>query len=898
MLERPDWLVRTKLHPPLLHADTIERHRLLETLRTALTTRPVTLISAPAGYGKTTLLASLPRLMPEWGLAWLSLDAEDNDPPRFLAALIGALQRLHPAVGAGASEQLAAEPRHVIALLINELMTTLPGPIALVLDDLHLITEPRLYAALDFLIERLPPQMRLVIATRHDPPLALARLMARRQIAEVRRPHLSFTADEVSRLLNDSLGLALGPDELAALTARTEGWPAGLCLLASSLDRITTEAGRSALLTDLAQTDRYVFDFLATEVLDRQEPAMRTFLLQSSILPELTPALCAAVTGEAESGRVLEELYRKNLFLVVDESGAYRYHALFTEFLRRQLAVEQPDRLPELHRRAALAQPTPTRAIDHYLAAGLYAEAARTIERVGPELLLRGLSATLHRWGQAIPDGVKADHPWLCFILGRSLLLLGDYPAAATIIEQARAGFARVGDPVNQAIALSALCSCAMLMRDVEACRPLLAQFFALPDLPGATRARGLASLAWLQTHDQDWEGAAGALREALELAGADVASMIAISHLLGPWAATLPGCLEPLERFCAAAEAKALARTAGLSLVLADIRSGVELLRGRLESAAASAKGCLALKEQIGEYAWLGLASAMTLTTITAARGDLAEANRSLASLLRLLKGATDQIQLWLYVAGRTAWLLGRPAEARQLLERMQASGGFPMGPALQRRLAGLLALGEHRLAQAEEAFRAAVALEERCPIALAAGSSRVLLVRALLAQQREAEALAELRRLLELCARSGMVGLLVQEGALILPLLQREAPTNEVAARVVALLGAAQVGSAPETSAAGPAGDISPVQGVDTSPAQAAGPARMARAPLAEPLTERELEVLRFVAAGATNREIASALIIGEETVKTHVARILRKLEVPTRAGAGARARELGLL
>lgn len=297
-------------------------------------------------------------------------------------------------------------------MLINDILETLPDPFVLVLDDLHLVSEPAVYTALDYLLERLPPQMHLMAATRHDPPLALARLRGRGALAELRLPDLRFTLDEAAAFLNTQR-LGLSPEDLASLHSRTEGWAVGLRLLADSLNRIPTRSGRSAFITYLAQTDRYVFDFLADEVLSRQSSAVRTFLLETSILPELTPALCQAVTGRADALAILEDLYRRNLFLVAVDDGRwttddgpqttdlirrpssmvrrlssvvhrpiYRYHALFAEFLRRRLTQEMPERLVELHARAAQAETVPARAIAHYLAAQLWEPAAQAMGAV------------------------------------------------------------------------------------------------------------------------------------------------------------------------------------------------------------------------------------------------------------------------------------------------------------------------------------------------------------------------------------------------------------------------------------------------------------------------------------------------------------------------------------
>jgi len=224
-----DWLARTKLHPPRLREDVIPRPQLLEALRAALTSHKLTLLSAPAGYGKTTLLAALPHAFPDLPLAWLSLDPEDNDPSRFLTAFVAALQSLNPIGGMNTQTLLSsltnpgAEARRVIGVLINDVLETLSDSFVLVLDDLHLITEPSVYTALDYLLERMPPQMHLAVAARHDPPLILARLRARGQIAELRVPDLRFTDDEASSFLNEKLRLRLSAIDLDVLQSRAEG---------------------------------------------------------------------------------------------------------------------------------------------------------------------------------------------------------------------------------------------------------------------------------------------------------------------------------------------------------------------------------------------------------------------------------------------------------------------------------------------------------------------------------------------------------------------------------------------------------------------------------------------------------------------------------------------------
>lgn len=879
MPESPsEWLVLTKLQPPVLRADTMERPRLLDALRDAVSTRPVTLVSAPAGYGKTTLLASLPRVAPAYRQAWVSLDAEENDPSRFLSVLIGALQRLNPGCGERARSLISeADPRQVVGLLINEIVEQLPQPLLLVLDDLHFVTEPRVYLALEYLVDHLPPQMRLVIGTRHDPPLPLARLAARRQLAEIRRNHLSFTPAEAAQFLNEVLGLHLPDADLAGLQARTEGWAAGLCLLASSLEQIDSQDGRAALLTGLAETERYIFEFLAGEVLDRQGPEVREFLLQTSILPEMTPDLCRAVSGRPDAQALLESLYRRNLFLVRVESGAYRYHALFAEFLQEVLQREMAGQVPDLHRRAAEAQASPLRAIGHYLAAGLWAEAARAIEQVGERALLLGMMETIRCWGEALPASVRDSHPYLMLLLARAAIQRGDLATARQLAARAQEAYAAAGDAVREGAALSTRLIAIGLTDNFRALRELVNQGLATePSLP--VKARLLPARIWLDLYDLDWEQGAADLIESITLTMelGDPRVTASLAYSIGPLFAVLPGVLPEVERFSEYAATQAPDPASPLMIACGELRSFTALMRGHLDTAAAAGEAAIALKERVGGFAWLGLYALLYLATVQAARGEREAAERCLDRLLAALDRAPgSQNPLWLYGAGRTYWMLGKPEQARRLYERLQQippSTAFQPAPLLPR-LSGMLALTERRLGDAERDFAQAVEMEATIPLVGAVGTARVLLARAHLERNRPEEALAALRPALIAAEEQGTPGLLLQEGMLALPALRLAATAggagSALAARVVELLGGPQAEEPPGTAAA-----------------------------LPELLTQREVDVLRLLAAGATNREIAEALIVGEETVKTHVARILRKLDATSRTQAAARGRELGLV
>lgn len=432
---RLNWLARTKLLPPRVRRDVLGRARLLRTVRSAIGEARLLLISAPAGSGKTTLLATTLVQRAEYRVAWLALDDEDNDLIRFLYALIATLAQHQPNLleqtaalladrTGSAQTDAAAFGRQVASALINGLADS-PTPIVLVLDDLHVVTEPAVYTTLDYLLERLPAQITVAVGTRYDPPLALTRLRARRELVELRLHDLRFTADEVSALLNQQHDFQLSTADLATLHMRTEGWAAGLALLTTSLEQATSDVERRTFLAQLAHTDRFLFDYLADEVLNRQDPFVRMFLLETAVLPELTPAACRAVTGRSDASAILDDLYRRNLFLVALDQAAgeatYRYHDLFRDFLRGRLRRDIPEWSQELHRRAAKAALNPANRIFHYLQAELWSEAAQEIGAVAPTYLAQGAFDTVRQWIIRLPEATRQDHPQLELWLGMCL---------------------------------------------------------------------------------------------------------------------------------------------------------------------------------------------------------------------------------------------------------------------------------------------------------------------------------------------------------------------------------------------------------------------------------------------------------------------------------------------
>ena len=409
-------LVWAKLWPPAARAGLIPRAGLLSRLQAGVQSR-LCLVDAPAGSGKTTVLTQWRAIAGAGRVAWVSLEEGDNDPRRFWTYVVEAMRIVEPGVGVATLAALGGPSadlyRAVLPGLLNEL-GAVGRPLFLVLDDYHLISDPSCHQTLGFFLEHLPAGVHVVLATRVDPPLPLARMRARGELAELRVPDLQFSDEEASELLNGSMGLELAADDVERLAERTEGWAAGLYLAGLSL------RGRqdpSAFIASFHGDNRHVADYLATEVLARQPDTIRTFLLRTSILERLSGPLCDAVLQTEGSAQVLGELERSNLFLIPldDQRRWYRYHHLFAQLLGLELGHRERGLLPVLHRRAAAWHRQAgnlDQAIHHAGAAGDFSEAAAMIARHWLGYWRRGRQATVARWLDGLPEeAILADPP-------------------------------------------------------------------------------------------------------------------------------------------------------------------------------------------------------------------------------------------------------------------------------------------------------------------------------------------------------------------------------------------------------------------------------------------------------------------------------------------------------
>ncbi|HEY7483525.1 MAG TPA: LuxR C-terminal-related transcriptional regulator [Streptosporangiaceae bacterium] len=913
---RTDGLLATKLHIPRQQPGFVTRPRLAEQLADGLT-RGVVLVCAPAGFGKTSLLADWAR-SGRRPVAWLSLDVGDNDPARFWRHVVAALDQRRP----GLADQVAplldrsgpVSYEGLVTTLINHLAAQpVDGETILILDDYHEVKAPPVHTSLEFLLAHRPPGLRLVLAGRADPPLALARLRARGQLVELRAAQLRFTAAEAAGLLRAAVGPDLPEDAVAALTARTEGWVAGLQLAGLSL---RGQADVGGFVASFSGSHRFVLDFLAEEVLDRQSPEVRTFLLETSVLDRLSGELCDAVTGRNGAQAMLERVERANLFLVpLDEvRGWWRYHHLFADLLRARLRQQQPERVRELHHNAAAwceVHGPSDDAVRHALAAGDPAWAARLVERHADELLTRSERATLARWLAALPAEVVEVRPRLLLAQALSALVGGRTEEVGGLLdgaERALAGTVR-DEPFEPSVgrAGSLLANVPALMA-LE--RAFLAELYGDAERQAAFGRQALAEAGpgdrTLSTIIGGHLGVAEWVSGRLPEAARTLESSIVRLHAIG-------------ERFLAVRVSEHLGQ---VQRALADLDGALETYRRALEIAAPSGQPAM---PAVG-VAYVGMAEVAyqrdeldaalrqltdgiapsrqliftqpaatglaTLAWVRQARGDTGAARDAIEEAARIAPGENVASLLNPVLAQRARLLLAQgdvSAAARWIEQRgLRADDepSYPREPAYL--VLARVLIAQDRPGQALGLLDRlhALATAQRRPGSLI--EIKVLQALALAARGDEAAAPAALTAALELACPRRYVRVFADEGPPLAALLgkllpaQRSEPTlpYDYLARLARTF---------ERDAAA-AGQLA---------GRGAGPGTAVVVPgLVEPLSSREVEVLRLVAAGRQNREIAEELVVALSTVKKHVTHILDKLGAVNRTQATARARQLGLL
>jgi LuxR family transcriptional regulator, maltose regulon positive regulatory protein len=906
-------LLTTKLHLPRPRPGSVARPRLLERLTEGME-RELMLVCTPAGFGKTTLLA-------DWAaatgrpVAWLSLDEADNDPVRFWRHVAAALDRARPGVADRVAPLLqglqSASFQAVAATLVNEL-AGVTEEVVLILDDYHLIEAPQVHQSLEFLLEHLPASLRLVLASRADPPLPLARLRARGHLAELRQRDLRFTPEEAAELLHIAVGRELPEGAVTALGDRTEGWAAGLQMASLSLQGHADPAG---FVATFSGSHRYVLDFLAEEVLDRQPQPLREFLLETAVLERLCGPLCDAVTGRSNSQALLEQAERANLFLIpLDEArGWWRYHQLFADLLRARLQRERPERVPALHQAAAgwcEEHGLVDDAIRHALAAGDATWAARLLERHFDALLRRSEVATLQRWLEALPVELVGSRPRLCLAQTHLAVSRGEVEAIERLLDDAERALHATGDEpyepsVGRAGSLVANLPAAIAVQRAAAAqfrgdaeRTIVFARRALAELGEGERALDSAARWYLAV--AEWLSGRPAAAERVFASG--IARWRAAGEpSLAAWGLYYFGQVQRAQGHLGAAlgtykQALEMAGEPGGPTLLAAAPAHAGLAevayqRDELEAALRHATEGIALYRQLG-YGLPLVTALATLARIRQAQGDRAGALEAIREAERV--GLSPALVALLNpvpaTRARLALAHGDIAEAARWV---QARGLGPDDQPSYPREGEYLVLARVLLAQ-HTPDRALGLLERLHTAAVAQGRvASVIEILTLQALARAAAgdergALAALAEALTLAAPEGYLRVFVDEGAPMATLLGRLAAAQR-AGRVEIVHGVPPDYLDRLTDAF--AHDGVPID-------QQRG--RIAAAPpgLVAPLSARELEVLGLLAAGQSNPAIAEELVITLDTVKRHVTHILDKLGAANRTQAVTRARALGLL
>jgi LuxR family maltose regulon positive regulatory protein len=885
------YLLRTKLYIPPIRPDQIARPRLVDQINGGLD-KSLILVSAPAGYGKTTLVSSW-LSQRKVSSAWLSLDAGDNDPVRFLQYLLTALSPAAPGIEGDLLGSLQgirpAQFENLITLLVNGLASN-PDPLVLVLDDFHVIHSEEVLRIVSFLLEHLPPQMHLAILTRTDPPLPLSRLRARNRLLDIRADELRFTHDEIAAFLNDMMGLTLSARDITAMEARTEGWIAGLQLAALSMQGCKDI---HRFVSEFTGSHHHVMDYLAEEVLKSQPNKVGAFLLQTSVLDRLCGPLCEAVVdaaGPVDGQATLEALERMNLFVIPldDERRWYRYHHLFADVLRKRLETRFPQLLPELHRRASRwyeENGFASEAIQQAIVVSDQDRAAQLIEDNGCNLLMSGEVATLLSWTDAI-EFESETRPWLAVQKAWALALTGNLDRVEPTLQVPERVLAPL-EPTPEVRTLqgtiaAARAHCANSRDDTRSAADYARQ--ALEKLPDCSAiSRSIRSVATSVLGDASWingslDDAARAYTEAIRLgreagnlhmviiANTNLAEVLAQQGQLHRAADTYNQTLQMAVRPDGQRSPLAASIYAGLGRLFYEWN--------QLDDAAQDINLCIDLCRQWGDIGLQAVACAM-LARLEQVRGNPEEAREAMRRAEQLdsehplppqrsILVKSDLARLWLAQGNleRLSQLIKkdglrvkdeipyqRAPEYVILLRVLLARGDYE----------DTLALSERLLRQAETAGRTGLVIE-------------ILILSALAYQGKKDSdrALKALERALSLARPEGYVRQFLDEGE-PMTILLCQAQSRKVGTGYEADL----------------------LSSIGTIP----GMTQPSMQLLVEPLTTRELEVLKLIEAGASNQDISEKLVISIPTVKRHISNIYAKLGVTSRTQAIAIGKELRL-
>jgi LuxR family maltose regulon positive regulatory protein len=905
------FLLKTKLAIPPLRSDLVSRSRLLKKLNEGAN-RKLSLLSAPPGFGKTTLLS-------EWihkkkfPAAWFSVDEGDNDPSSFLTYMIAALQTIdknwgQPALELIQSPQLPSFEATIITLINS--ITPIPKNFALVIDDYHLIQSQPIHNMLGLFLDAIPPKMHLILATRSDPPLQISRLRSQNQLSELRTDDLSFTSDEIMLYFKDKLNVDLSIEDIALLESRTEGWITGLQLAALSMQ------GRkdlSAFVAKFSGDNRYIVDYLMEEVLHRQPEHIQKFLLQTSILDPLSGPLCDAVTENQNSQQMLNLLEKANLFIfsLDNERNWFRYHRLFADSLNQRLQHRHGEIVPGLHRRACDwydKRGLKYEAVDHALAASDYDRAAFLLEDMAETVWDRGQQVKLTQWFSHLPKRLISSRPELCVFYARSLIMSGKQKEAEQCLSSAEqildSSSEEIVEILPDGTSFRHVFKREEMLGKISAVRALMAMYRG--DVENVIE-HSYHALVLLSEDNLTWRGV--------------VTTMLGMAH---GWAGD-GDMVKAEEAFLSAISISEKAGNISFNLFAGLALAGIYTYQGRMSKAEQLCHRLLQIAEKSGMsqtgnagsiYSiWGGILSEKDeiekgLSFIK--KGiEIAKLSRDLIALqgIRLNMIRVLLIQKEFVKASRLAekieqdaknfdlppWMIhvvsaykgrimldtGELSAASQWVEKR----GLDIKDKLAARsdpehviLARFL-IAQNKPQDAEKLLSRMIKNAEKYQRIATAIEMRLVRILALYAQAKIDLAIEELKQCLVLGEKAGFVHVFTMEGQILARLLTKileddklakTAQSTPYSKKFINKILAAFQGAKPTKKMGG----------------------------LTEPLSDRELEVLQQIAQGLTNQEIAEKLFISLNTVRTHTKNINNKLNVHSRTQATARAKKLGLI
>jgi len=891
-------LLATKFYIPPPRLNLVSRPRLIERLNAGQHGK-LTLISAPAGFGKTTLLV-------EWisnsnmSFVWISLEDDDNNIKRFYTYLVASLHQIDEDVGDGILALLDATGDPPIetlnTLLINNIIS-MDKEFYLVLDDYHLITNQAIHQAVNYLLEHLPPNAHIVISGRVDPPIAISRLRARDQMIEVRPNDLRFIESEAKTFLNDLSGLDLSPEDLSALLSRTEGWITGLQLAALSMQ---DRQDKHEFVTAFSGSHHYIIDYLLDEVMARQSQEAQSFLYQTSILTRFCAPLCDAVVEISDSKRIIHDINEANLFLIPldDERNWYRYHHLFADFLNQRLRENEPENISKLHQRASEwleENQLITEAINHSLIGEDYNRAAELVEDVGPEMMMQSEFDQLEKWMDAMPKELVENWPWLCIIrawmydrwaqfdLGESYLL-----RAEAVVDRHTSSNPDEAEKIirGQIAAIRALYS----IKKGEIPQSIEYSHQALDYLPEGYFNRGVAfySLGWAKCTQGDLTGAIQEFQEGRRTslaAGNQILAQviildIGVTHILQGHLHQAAETLREASQFKYANSEIKIPYAGAASVNLADIFREWNELDAAMNHLQESLE--ISIPAKLMDPIAIGYAS---MARVYLAQGDFEGAIQVCEKAERMVREIPDlepdtktktmDSRVWLLLAQNKLTEAARFTQERGLSADAEINYFFDFKHVIFARV--LIYSGRENstpqdLMDAQSIL--AKILEPAKRVGYTGQMIEALALQALAfdAQGKHDQALNSLEESLTLAEPEGFERTFVDEGEPMQALLRQVESRGRMGGYAGKLLKA-----------------FEPVETEGkTTPDQN----------LVDPLSERECEVLKLMATDLTGPEIADELMVSLNTMRTHTKNIYSKLDVNNRRLAVRKAEQLKLL